>query len=112
MEKILIPLHENEVAPRFDLASEALVVSVTRETSVMGQIHERVVILDAPSGEAMYRLVMSETIMTIICAGIEKEIYDFLKRKGIDVIDDVCGPSDAVLEAYLMGKLAPGRNLY
>ena len=112
MEKILIPLHENEVAPRFDLASEALVVSVTRETSVMGQIHERVVVLDAPSGEAMYRLVKSENIMTIVCAGMDKEIFDFLKRKEIDVIDDVCGPADAVLEAYLMGKLAPGQILY
>lgn len=112
MEKILIPLFENEVAPRFDMATDVLVVSVTRETSVMGKIHERILVLDAPSGEAMYRLVKAENIMTIICAGIEKEIYDFLKRKGIDVIDNVCGPADAVLEAYLMAKLASGQNLY
>ena len=100
------------MAPRFDLAADALVVSVTRETSAMGQIHERVVVLDSPSGESMYRLVMSETVTTIICAGMEKEIFEFLRRKGIDVIDDVCGPTDSVLETYLMGKLAPGQNLY
>ena len=59
----------------------------------------------------MYRLIMSENILTIVCAGMEKEIFDFLRRKGVDVIDDVCGPADAVLEAYLMGKLAPGQFL-
>lgn len=112
MEKILIPLFSNDVAPRFDLATEALVVSVTRETSAMGKIHERIVVLDNPSGEAMYRLVMSENITTIVCAGMEKEIFDFLKRKGIDVIDDVCGPADSVLETYLMGNLTPGQNFY
>ena len=112
MEKILIPLHDNDVAPRFDLASDVLVVAVTRETSAMGTIHERVVVLDDTSGEGMYRLIISEDVRTIICAGMEKEIFDFLKRKGIDVIDDVCGPADIVLEAYLMGKLAPGQNLY
>lgn len=112
MEKILIPLHDNEVAPRFDLATDVLVVSVTRETSVMGKIHERVVVLDDTSGEGMYRLIVAEDIRTIVCAGMEKEIYDFLRRKDIDVIDDVCGPADTVLEAYLMGKLAPGQNLF
>lgn len=110
MENILIPLLDNELAPRFDLATEALVVSVTRETSAMGKINEKVVVLDSPSGETMYRLVMTENVKTIICAGIEKEIYDFLKRKGIEVIDDICGPADAVLEAHLMGKLTPGQN--
>lgn len=112
MENILIPLLDNELAPRFDLATEALIVSLTRETSAMGRIHEKVVVLDSPSGEAMYRLVMTEKVLTIICAGIEKEIYDFLQRKGIEVIDDVCGPADAVLEAHLMGKLKKGKNYY
>ena len=112
MEKILIPLLDNDLAPRFDLASDILVVSITRETSAMGKISEKVVVLDNPSGEAMYRLIMSENIMTIICAGIEKEIHDFLRRKGITILDNICGPADAILEAYLMGKLSPGQSYF
>lgn len=112
MEKILIPLLDNEVAPRFDLTSEALVVSVTRETSVMGTIKEQVMVLDSPSAEGMYRLATSEHVQTIICAGIEKEVFDFLKRKGIKVVDNVCGPVDIVLESYLTGKLSPGKSLF
>ena len=112
MEKILIPLIGNELAPRFDIALEVLIVSVTRETSAMGKIDEKVVILDTPSSEAMYRMVMSENIKTIICSGIEKEIFDFLRRKRIRIIDNVCGPVDTVLEAYLMGNLSQGQSYY
>ena len=112
MEKILIPLIDNELAPRFDIALEVLIVSVTRETSAMGKINERIVILDTPSGEAMYRMVMSENIKTIICAGMENEIFEFLQRKRITIIDNVCGPVDAVLEAYLMGTLSSGQSYF
>lgn len=112
MEKILIPIMDNELAPRFDLAPSVLIVSVSRETSAMGKISERVLALESPSAEAMYRLVMAETVQTIICAGMEREVYEFLKRKGIKVIDDVCGPVDSVLEAFLIHKLLPGQNYY
>ena len=112
MEKILIPLLQNELAPRFDLAPSVLIVSVSRETSVMGKINERIVAIETPSSESMYRLITTEAIQTIICAGIEKEVYEFLKRKGIKVIDNVCGPVDPVLEAYLIHKLSPGQSYF
>ncbi|MDC0336281.1 NifB/NifX family molybdenum-iron cluster-binding protein [Pseudodesulfovibrio sp.] len=112
MEKILIPLLDNDLAPRFDLASDVLVVSVTRETSAMGKIEEKVVVLDAPSPEAMCRLAVAENVQTVICAGIEKEFLDFLEWKGIRVLDNICGPVDTILEAYLMGKIAPGQSYF
>lgn len=112
MEKILIPLIDNDMAPRFDLAIEALIVSLTRETSVMGRIQEKVVVLESASPEAMCRLALDENVQTVICAGIEKEFYDFLDWKGIRVLDDICGPVDIILEAYLMGKLSPAQSYY
>lgn len=112
MENILIPLLDNNLAPRFDLASDVLIVSVIRETSAMGKIEEKVMVLDAPSPEAMCRLAMAENVQTVICAGIEKEFFDFLEWKGVRVIDDICGPVDTILEAFLMGKLAQGQNYF
>lgn len=112
MEKILIPLLDNELAPRFDLAPEVLIVSVIRETTAMGRIEERVVVLETPSAESVCRLAVAESIHTVVCAGIEKEHLDFLEWKGIRVADDICGPVDAVLEAFLMGKLTPGQNYF
>lgn len=112
MENILIPLMDNELSPRFDLAPEVLIVSITRETSAMGTLSERVVTFETPSAEAMYRLVMAENIQTIICSGMEKEVFEFLKRKGINVLDNVCGPVDPILEAYLAGQLSSGQNYF
>lgn len=112
MEKILIPILDNDLAPRFDLTADVLIVSVTRETSVMGKIKEKVVVLDTPSAESMCRLAVTESVQTVICAGIEKEFLDFLEWKGIQVIDNICGPVDAILEAFLGGNLAPGKIYY
>jgi len=112
MEKILIPLFENELAPRFDMAGDILIVSITRETSAMGQVEEKVVVLDTPSAESMCRLAITENVQTVICAGIEKEFFDFLEWKGIRVLDDICGPVDVILEAFLGGKLTTGKSYY
>jgi len=112
MEKIIIPIFDNQLAPRFDLAGEALVVSVIRETSVMGRVEEKVIVVDTPSAEAMCRLAVKEAVQTVICAGIEKEFFDFLEWKGIRVLDDICGPVDTILEAFLGGRLAPGQSYY
>ncbi|WFS61413.1 NifB/NifX family molybdenum-iron cluster-binding protein [Pseudodesulfovibrio thermohalotolerans] len=112
MENILIPIMDDELSPRFDLAPEVLIISITRETSAMGTLNERVISFETPSAEAMYRLVMAENIQTIICAGMENEVFEFLKRKGIKVIDNVCGPVDPILEAYLAGQLSPGQYYF
>jgi len=112
MEKVLLPIIDNDLAPRFDLASDVLIISITRETSAMGRIEERVTVLDSPSAEAMCRLAVAESVQTVICAGIEKEFFDFLEWKGIRVLDDICGPVDAILEAFLGGRLTSGQSYY
>lgn len=112
MEKVMIPLMNNDVAPRFDLATDVLIVNIARETYAMGKVVEKVVVLDNPSSEAMCRLALSEDVTAVICAGIEGEYYDFLEWKGAKVLDDICGPVDTILEAYLAGSLTPGACFY
>lgn len=110
MEKILIPLLDNDLAPRIDMATDVLIVSLMRETTVMGKIEEKVLVMDSPSAEAICRLALNQSVHTVICAGIEKEFHDFLEWKGIRVMDDICGPVDVILETFLMGRLEPGQN--
>lgn len=112
MEKIMIPLLNSDVAPRFDTATDVLIVNITRETHAMGKIVEKVVVLDQPSPEAMCRLALSEDVSAIICAGIESEYHDFLEWKGTKVLDDICGPVDVILETYLAGTLTSGKCFY
>lgn len=112
MEKILLPLRDNDIAPRFDLATDVLIVTRMRKSEAADTVEEKVVVLDHASPEDMCRLAISEKIQTVICAGIESEYYDFLRWKGAKVLDNICGPVDTVLKSYLIGELLPGKCFY
>ena len=112
MEELLIPLYENEVAPRFDQTTDVLLVRVTPSLGAKPVTEERVVVLARASAEEVCRLILNEHVKTVLCAGIEEEHYQFLTWKGVRVIDDVIGPVDQVLATYLAGELKPGAVLY
>ena len=103
--KILIPLHNEEVAPRFDLATEVLLV----ETGADGGIEqEKVLIMPGPSAEGLCQLVITEEVNVVICGGVEEEFYDYLSWKRVRVIDAVIGPCRSVLNRFLQNRLQPG----
>ncbi|MBW1722921.1 MAG: dinitrogenase iron-molybdenum cofactor biosynthesis protein [Deltaproteobacteria bacterium] len=108
-KKILIPLHENDVAPRFDLATEVLVVKRGKGTR---NPEERILILPHPSSEELCHLIMTEGVDTVICGGIEEEYYDYLIWKKVQVLDNVIGPSREVLKRYCRGRLKSGDILH
>ena len=103
--KILIPLHENDVAPRFDLAAEVLIVTDIGKT---GSGDKRMVVLPRASADQLCHLVITEGIQTVICSGIEDDYYQYLTWKRIEVIDSVVGSSNSALERYSQGELMPG----
>lgn len=106
--KILIPLHENEVAPRFDLATEVLIVAGgSRGISK----NRRIVALPRPSAEEVCKLATTEGITLVICGGIEETYYQYLVWKRIEVIDSVVGSSSAALRRFAAGSLRPGTIL-
>lgn len=108
MEKVLIPLLDNEVAPRFDLTTDVLIISLVFVDDRLVDREDKVVVLDHASPEAVCRLVITESVKSVICGGIEDEYYDFLVWKGVRVIDDVIGPTADAVKAYLSGELTPG----
>ena len=109
VKKILIPIYKKEVAPRFDLALEALIVNLGPEGSDLGE--ERVVVLPHASAEEMCKLILSEKVDTVICGGIAEEHYQYLLWKKVTVVDSVIGPYDAVLKRFLEGRLKQGEIL-
>jgi predicted Fe-Mo cluster-binding NifX family protein len=104
-KKILIPLHENDVAPRFDLATEVLIVTELEEA---GSGDKRMVVLPRASADKLCHLIITENIQTVICSGIEDDYYQYLTWKRIEVIDSVVGSSNSALKRYFKGKLKPG----
>ncbi len=105
IRKVLIPLSEEEVAPRFDLAAEVLLVELEADGRIL---QEKVLILPEPSAERLCHMVMTERAHTVICGGIEEEVFDYLTWKGITVIDDVIGLASVVLRRHATGGLKSG----
>lgn len=106
--KIMIPLFNDEVAPRFDLATDVLLAKFKPD----GEISERIIVLPQSSADDLCALATSDNTDTVICGGIDDEHYQYLKWKGIEVLDDVIGPVKAVIQTYREGKLACGDNFY
>ncbi len=102
--KVLIPLFDEEVAPRFDLATEVLMAEYTDS----GFLQEKVLILPGPSAERLCQLIITEGTQVVICGGIEQEFYDYLTWKRVRIIDNVIGSGRQLLERYFQGRLAPG----
>jgi len=51
---------------------------------------------------------MTEQVHTILCGGIDQEVYDYLTWKKVEVIDDLIGVGARVLQCYLSGQLQRG----
>lgn len=106
--KLLIPLMNDEVAPRFDLATDVMLVRL----SLNDDIEERIIVLPQASADDLCALGTAEKVDAVICGGIDEEHYQYLKWKGIDVLDDVIGPVDKIVEHYRKGNLKSGMYLH
>jgi len=108
LTKVLIPLLGDDVAPRFDLAPEALIAVFRPDT---GLIEERTIILPEASAESLCHLVLTEKVDMVVCCGIEDEYYQYLTWKKLKVIDSVMGPYTRVLDRVMKGNICNGDNL-
>lgn len=105
---VVIPLLDNTVAPRFDLAVEVWVGTYDGQKLR----EERTIILPHPSAEELCQFCQKEGADLVVCDGIESEYYDYLRWKRIKVIDGVCGPLERVAALAASGDLAPGMLLF
>lgn len=107
--KILIPLYHDEVAPRFDLASEVLFITLDAEKN---ELERSSILLAHPSAEDLCRMALDEKVHIVICNGIEEEFWQYLRWKRINVFDKVMGSIDAIMEQLRRNKLASGDILF
>ena len=106
--KILITIHLNSIAQRFDLSAEVLIANhdgnrITDEP--------RTIIMSRPSAEELCNLIIKENVEVVICGGIEERHYKFLTWKKIKVLDSVLGDYWQALELAGEGKLVEGTIL-
>ena len=106
---MLIALYGNDVAPRFDLATEVLIVTMEPAGEV---IDEKTLVLPQASAEKLCHMILTEDIKVVVCGGIEEEYYQYLTWKKVDVLDSVIGPSEAVMASFKAGTLKSGSILF
>ena len=104
-QKILIPLYADQVAPRFDLATEVSVVSMADDGR---PTEKKTVVLPRASAEQLCHLILLEKISMVVCGGIEDEYYQYLKWKNVTVLDSVIGSYKKVLKELESGTLRAG----
>jgi hypothetical protein len=103
--KILVVLHEDHVAPRFDLTLGLFIAEVS---PLGGVVREKTLVLPQSSAEDLCRLILTEKITVLICGGIEQEYYDYLNWKQVQVVDSVIGEYQWALDRWLQNLLQPG----
>ena len=109
MQKLMIPIQGDFVAPRFDLATEVLIAQY-EDGVLVGP--PKTIIMERPSDEGLCQMIVEEHITAMVCGGIEELHYNFLKWKKVNVLDGVIGDWQTALEKTLDGTLQQGAVLY
>jgi len=105
LHKITITVHQNYIAPRFDLATEALIILISNNAIVE---EKKSIVLPRSSADELCHLLLAENINTLICGGIEDEYYQFLKWKNIKIFDSVVGDWKVAFKNWQDNRLNPG----
>jgi predicted Fe-Mo cluster-binding NifX family protein len=108
-QKIIITICENDIAPRFDLATEVLISSLDEDRSIE---QNKTMVLAHASADDLCQLILNEGIGVVICGGIEQEFFEYLTWKKVQVLDSVMGPWELALELFRAGGLQPGAILF
>ena len=105
MKRVLLALRENDIAPRFDLCIEVMVVELDADGTVRKQ---ETLVLAGPSADDLCRLILGQRTQAVVCGGIEEEHYQYLLWKKVTVLDGVIGRLDDVLARLCADQLQAG----
>ncbi len=103
--KILVTLRDDDIAPRFDLTTEVLIVETGNSTP---DANPRNILLPGASADELCSLIIKEGVTLVICGGIEDAHFQYLGWKKIQVIDKVIGPAAEALRLAQAGLLQTG----
>lgn len=106
---LLVPLLRKDVAPRFDLAVEVLLVGFDESMAETGRQN---VMMAHSSADDLCDFILRQGVSVVVANGIEEGYYHYLRWKRVEVLDGVMGPADLVVERFAQGRLAAGDILF
>jgi predicted Fe-Mo cluster-binding NifX family protein len=105
--RIAIPVWEGKVSPVFDTALRLLVV----ETEDQSETSRFEIYLDEQDLSRRCFRMQGMEVDILICGAISRPFSRMLTSSGIEVIPEISGHAEEVLQAYLKGNLFHSRFL-
>jgi len=101
MMKVAVPVWNGRVSPLFDVAEHFRVLDV-QDGDIKNRSDQN--IEDDSRVATLWKLGVD----VVICGGVSHQLEAALWVAGIEVIPEICGPVDRVIDAFLRGVLADG----
>ena len=105
--RIAVPIWEDKISPVFDTALKLLVV----EIKDMREKSRFVYHIDESDLSQKCHRIRKLNLDTLICGAVSQVFLQMLLASGLDVIQEISGPAEDVLKAYLKGNIFQSRFL-
>ena len=105
--RIAVPIWEDKISPVFDTALKLLVV----EIKDMREKSRFVYHIDESDLSQKCHRIRKLNLDTLICGAVSQVFLQMLLASGLDVIQEISGPAEDVLKAYLNGNIFQTRFL-
>jgi len=109
LHKIAIPILGEEIVPRFDLTTEVIILTTSKDSCIQDK---KIIVLPRSSPDELCHTLLAQEINTLICGAVEDEYYEFLKWKKLNVFDGVSGTWTHAFERWQTQTLNPGDILF
>jgi predicted Fe-Mo cluster-binding NifX family protein len=96
-----IPVLQERISPVLDTATRLLVVTCRRGR----ELKRKEVVLGLMPTEELVGSIVELRVDLVLCAALSEALHRALKRRGIRVRRHLCGPIDAILQAFRRGQL-------
>lgn len=100
--RIGIPIWNNRISPVLDTASKLLVIEMDHENEA-GRFE---IFLDEHELTRRCLRIRGMNVDLLICGAVSRPFCSMLEASGINIIQDISGHPEDVLQAYLGNKLA------
>lgn len=99
--RIAIPVWEDKVSPVFDTALKLLVVEITGQREVSRFFYY----IDDNDLTQKCHMIRKLDLDTLICGAVSHGFLQMLLASGMEIVQEISGPVEEVLKAYLQGNV-------
>ena len=105
--KIAIPIWEDKISPVFDTALRLMVVDIEGKK----ELSRTVYYIDEQDLLRKCQRIRTLDVDILICGAVSHSFLKILNANGLEVIEEISGRAEEVLEAYLNGEIFNSRFL-